>query len=1668
MISRKALKLIHSAASIVTILAMIGPFSFQGMPIAQAAGAGSANITGVVTEPDGTTPVAYAFINIHTSTWDYYLGASANEAGAFTFSDVPAGSYILEVWANDDTYIDPPSQTITVPSSGTLDVGTLRLKNPNVTGVVLKMDGVTPVATAGLNLHNSDWSYQRSASTNADGEFAYYLGASGTYTLEVWANDPDGANPPPTVFNFTAGGSKSFTGANALTLQAPSVRGKILLPDGITPAPYANVSVHDEYYAYENSDWVTTDADGLFKTKSLEAGTYTIEMTNLSGAGEGLLAPDALTATVTAGTTNTYYLTHPIVLQEAKKTIRGTVTTPDGTPITDGIVNAWRMDGGMGNATATTDSKGRYSLLVGMGKWQVMVNPTWTDGQPTWGYNEMPVTVKFEQANTIAETKTANFEVTEYTATITGRVLNPNGSIPEMNEVNVNAWNPGGGGGAWGQIDDGGYFSLRVGAGTYQVEIMPNNEEYGAPEIGLITVADGETKNVGTNRLVVKDEFITGKVIDSNGTPLADQDVNAWKATGSGWGWTMTDENGEFTLGVTSGAWFVDVMTGGGSTGAGGGDGTGETVYVRTDPPQKILLDEDETVSNILFELAIADATINGTVQDDSDTVLSDLNAWAEATDANRTMGSGMGDEGYSGLGGEVQNGSFSIKVPAGTYNISVFMPWGSDYTASSATSVTVDSGETYNGAVVTVLPNNATISGSLVDKNGDPVTDVWGEVFADNGMGGNQWAQFEDGTYELNVSAGEWNIGYWTDPLSGYLPSNSHGDSVAAVADKIVTHDLTLLQADSTITGTVLDPDGNPLKNVWVSADTELGGRQSGADDSLFYDPMFNQGNITDANGNFSLSVPEGTYFISASLPPSEGYINPKAQQVSVSPDSPADTTLEFRIADGTITGTVTLDGEPNTAYVWGWSEEGGVSEDLTGDGDYSLNVTKDETWHLGAIYETTTTFYRSDENIIDVPASGEAEQDLMLLETDIAIPSAETATFDATIAKVIKLTDGTELSIPAYSIASEGNVTVTATPKAQVASTATAKPIALAYDFTAKDEQNQTITAFNSNVTIKLPYTDAQLEALGITEDDIMPMYYDDASGTWKSVDNVVIDTENNTISFTANHFTNFGIVTGRVTMQADDGEDHLSVTITKPPTDMTVYAPSVAVEGTVSDASASLTISVNEGTADGVPVGADGSFTSTIQLQPGVNTVALEATSGGGAASASLIITYQTSIDPNADPSTIATGTERMIVTMPDFGAPQVRIFNSDGAVVASFFAYSESLRGEFGITTADINGDGEWEIITYPKSGFPSHIRVFDHEGTLIDDFFAYQETYRGGAAVTAADVDGDANADLVVTPATGSNIRVYTFDSDTNSFTLLDWEMAYGDTFRGHMNVAVSDIDWDGQAEIAAVPASGGGPNVRVYKYDSTGDTLKLIDWFMAYDEEFRGGVNIALANVSGDANKELVVSPASLGGPNVRVYEYDSGTSTFMLEGWFMAYQDTYRGGVNLKFADVNADGVSEIITTPTNGSTNIRIFEDDAAGSFSVLDWFMAYGDEFRGGVTTAITNLDGDEYPEIVTMPASLGGPNVRVYEYDSVADTVELIDWDMAYADTFRGALGATVADLDGDGSSELLIAPTTAGGPNVRVYGMGDSTLAVDTWFMAYTEAFRGGVTTATTL
>jgi hypothetical protein len=113
---------------------------------------------------------------------------------------------------------------------------------------------------------------------------------------------------------------------------------------------------------------------------------------------------------------------------------------------------------------------------------------------------------------------------------------------------------------------------------------------------------------------------------------------------------------------------------------------------------------------------------------------------------------------------------------------------------------------------------------------------------------------------------------------------------------------------------------------------------------------------------------------------------------------------------------------------------------------------------------------------------------------------------------------------------------------------------------------------------------------------------------------------------------------------------------------------------------------------------------------------------------------------------------------------------------------------------------------------------------------------------------------------------------------------------------------------DGQTDfpdyLVTAPGEGGGPDVKVWKMrqDINGNIFvdHLVTEFMAYDPRFRGGVSVTTGDLDGDGKAELIVGAGPGGGPHVKIYKFDFSDQQMVLVNQFMAYDPSFRGGVNV------------------------------------------------------------------------------------------------------------------------------------------------------------------------
>lgn len=263
----------------------------------------------------------------------------------------------------------------------------------------------------------------------------------------------------------------------------------------------------------------------------------------------------------------------------------------------------------------------------------------------------------------------------------------------------------------------------------------------------------------------------------------------------------------------------------------------------------------------------------------------------------------------------------------------------------------------------------------------------------------------------------------------------------------------------------------------------------------------------------------------------------------------------------------------------------------------------------------------------------------------------------------------------------------------------------------------------------------------------------------------------------------------------------------------------------------------------------------------------------------------------------------------------------------------------------------------------------------------------------------------------------------------------------------------------GAPVIVTGAGAGGGPNVRVFSADGN----QMLANFMAYGDTFPGGVRVATGDFDGNGKRAIVTGPGAGGAPTIRIFNID-GSDTGIL---FNAYNGDFPGGVWVGTGDVNGDGRDELITgAGAGGGPDVRVWAIDVAHKLvTQLAGFFAYGPFFPGGVHVATSDLFGtgnnvapDGRAEIITGPGPTGGPDVETFDLNTQN---QIVPRGGGYVYN-GGFTGGVFVGGDTPQGKDIITGAGPTGGPHVKA-------ISTDNFdppgFFAYDVGFPGGVSVA---
>jgi hypothetical protein len=210
-------------------------------------------------------------------------------------------------------------------------------------------------------------------------------------------------------------------------------------------------------------------------------------------------------------------------------------------------------------------------------------------------------------------------------------------------------------------------------------------------------------------------------------------------------------------------------------------------------------------------------------------------------------------------------------------------------------------------------------------------------------------------------------------------------------------------------------------------------------------------------------------------------------------------------------------------------------------------------------------------------------------------------------------------------------------------------------------------------------------------------------------------------------------------------------------------------------------------------------------------------------------------------------------------------------------------------------------------------------------------------------------------------------------------------------------VAAGDVNGDGTPDLVITPDQSGGPRVKVIsgKGLTTASFTTLNDFIGIGDPNFRGGARAAVGDLNGDKAGEVIVSAGFGGGPRIAVYDGNSvatGTpSPQKMVGDFFAFEEGLRNGAYVAAGDLDGDGRAEVVFgAGPGGGPRVSVLSGAAlsGGTRTPLADFFAGDVNNRGGVRVTAADVNRDGTADVVTGAGSGAGSRVTVYDGRAIA--------------------------------------------------------------------------------
>ncbi len=485
------------------------------------------------------------------------------------------------------------------------------------------------------------------------------------------------------------------------------------------------------------------------------------------------------------------------------------------------------------------------------------------------------------------------------------------------------------------------FYGVALADGTYRLENLPpysylltayppSTRTDLSPSVAqniTITAGQNTTRDV---QLVSGTKILTGKVIRNDGRAVTNAEVGAWRTDGQpGGGIATTDSSGNYSMTLSGGKWNISVHP------APANASSSDWFYSAEPSLIEFNLDSTTETKSFNFTVSTQNSFITGSVRyPDGSIPPASLSSVGFFNSTTRT----------GAVSSIAADGTFRAAIVAGTYQVDVYITDPTLY-APILGSVSVSDGQTKDLGIITLRKKSELIRGRVYGPNGEGVGGV--EVKGYLSGTTNYIVAFtkSDGSYEINVTVGIWNIGLNPNTLGGYAYNGAARSITVATGTTVSFVDFAVSKAGSALSGNVINASGQTIADFY--------GHVSVTPQDGF--GITTQGYYGYAEfGTFTVALPPGNYNVQVYPAYGSNYSPSAPVSVTVLSGTTAKVSVKINAGNTVIQGTVRNSaGSPvsgvkmkvfasNNKGVWNEADVNTTS------GTYKLSLFADS-WQLG-----------------------------------------------------------------------------------------------------------------------------------------------------------------------------------------------------------------------------------------------------------------------------------------------------------------------------------------------------------------------------------------------------------------------------------------------------------------------------------------------------------------------------------------------------------------------------------------------------------------------------------------------------------------------------------------------------------------------------------------------